>query len=110
MELTVLIPCLNEKKSIAYCIKEAYQYIGKAGICAEILVVDKAVPMALLKLPGSVGQEWCPFLKRDMEMPLWGESKLLGVNTFLWRIAMEAMIFLLQKIFCKSSVRVMTWW
>lgn len=40
VELTVLMPCLNESKSIAFCIDEAYQYIRKAGIEAEILVVD----------------------------------------------------------------------
>lgn len=40
VELTILMPCLNERKSIALCIDEAYQYIRKAGIDTEILVVD----------------------------------------------------------------------
>lgn len=40
VDLTVLLPCLNERKSIAFCIDEAYQYIRKSGVDAEILVVD----------------------------------------------------------------------
>ena len=55
MELTVLIPCLNEKKSIAYCIKEAYQYIGKAGIDAEILVVDNGSADGFPEIAGQCG-------------------------------------------------------
>lgn len=40
VELTILMPCLNERKCIAFCIDEAYKYIRKAGIDTEILVVD----------------------------------------------------------------------
>lgn len=40
VELTILMPCLNEEKSIAYCIEEAYQYIVKTGIDGEILITD----------------------------------------------------------------------
>lgn len=40
VELTVLMPCLNESESIAFCIGEAKEYIKRTGIQAEILIAD----------------------------------------------------------------------
>lgn len=40
MELTILMPCLNEEKTIAFCINEAKDYILKTKISAEILIAD----------------------------------------------------------------------
>lgn len=39
-ELTILIPCLNEEDSVAFCINEAKRFISKSAIKAEILVSD----------------------------------------------------------------------
>jgi len=38
--LTILMPCLNEEESIAFCIHEAQQFIWESGVVAEILIVD----------------------------------------------------------------------
>lgn len=38
--LTILMPCLNEAESLAFCIKEAQQFIKESKITAEILVAD----------------------------------------------------------------------
>lgn len=40
MELTILMPCLDESKSLAFCIKEAQRYIHTSGVSAEILIAD----------------------------------------------------------------------
>lgn len=40
MELTILMPCLNESKSLSFCIKEAQRYIHTSGVLAEILIAD----------------------------------------------------------------------
>lgn len=39
-EFTILMPCLNEKKSLAFCISEAQSFIRRTGAAAEILVAD----------------------------------------------------------------------
>lgn len=39
-ELTILMPCLNEEKTIAFCVNEAKKYIEESGIDAEILIAD----------------------------------------------------------------------
>lgn len=40
MELTILMPCLNEAETIEACIREALQAIHACGISAEVLVAD----------------------------------------------------------------------
>lgn len=42
IDLTILMPCLNEEDNIAYSIGEAQKYIQKRNISGEILVVDNA--------------------------------------------------------------------
>lgn len=40
MELTILFPCLNEEKTLPFCIKEAFSAIERLGLDAEVLVCD----------------------------------------------------------------------
>lgn len=40
VELTILMPCLNEENSLAFCIKECQNCIKKNCISAEILIAD----------------------------------------------------------------------
>ncbi len=39
-ELTVLMPCLNEKESLAFCIREALECIKENNLSAEVLIAD----------------------------------------------------------------------
>lgn len=40
VELTILMPCLNEAETIAVCIRKASTYFERAGVTGEILVSD----------------------------------------------------------------------
>lgn len=40
MELTILMPCLNEENTISACVKQAEIFLSRTGISGEILVVD----------------------------------------------------------------------
>lgn len=40
VELTILMPCLNEEKTIEICINKALNFIKKENINAEILIAD----------------------------------------------------------------------
>lgn len=40
LELTILMPCLNEEKTISGCIIEAMRFIKESGINAEVLIAD----------------------------------------------------------------------
>lgn len=40
VELTILMPCLNEEKTIGNCIKKAREFLVNNGINGEVLIVD----------------------------------------------------------------------
>lgn len=40
MELTILMPCLNEEKTVGICVKKALDFLMCNDICGEVLVVD----------------------------------------------------------------------
>ena len=42
MRLSVIIPCLNEEKTIGKCVKKAREAIKKYGAKGEVIVVDNS--------------------------------------------------------------------
>ena len=40
VELTILMPCLNEAETLAICISKATAYLERAGINGEVLIAD----------------------------------------------------------------------
>ncbi len=40
LELTILMPCLNEAETLATCIRKARQFLASSGVVGEILVAD----------------------------------------------------------------------
>jgi hypothetical protein len=40
LELTILMPCLNEAETLATCIRKARDYLDRAGIKGEVLIAD----------------------------------------------------------------------
>lgn len=40
IELTILLPCLNEAETLATCIKKAQAFLDRSGIVGEVLIAD----------------------------------------------------------------------
>lgn len=40
LELTILMPCLNEVETVATCVRKARQFLQSSGVTGEILVAD----------------------------------------------------------------------
>ncbi len=40
LELTILMPCLNEAETIEVCVRKAMSYLARAGVRGEVLVAD----------------------------------------------------------------------
>jgi hypothetical protein len=40
VELTILMPCLNEAETLAACIEKAQAFLARAGVAGEVLVAD----------------------------------------------------------------------
>jgi glycosyltransferase involved in cell wall biosynthesis len=39
-EISIVMPCLNEVKTLGHCISEAKDFLDEAGLCGEIIVAD----------------------------------------------------------------------
>ncbi|MCZ8142695.1 MAG: glycosyltransferase family 2 protein [Acetobacteraceae bacterium] len=40
VELTILMPCLNEAETLATCIQKALGYLARSGVAGEVLIAD----------------------------------------------------------------------
>ena len=40
LELTILMPCLNEAETLAVCVQKAMSYLKRSGISGEVLIAD----------------------------------------------------------------------
>lgn len=40
LELTILMPCLNEAETLAVCIRKARGYLERSGVAGEVLIAD----------------------------------------------------------------------
>ncbi|EBW2250013.1 glycosyltransferase family 2 protein, partial [Salmonella enterica subsp. enterica serovar Enteritidis] len=40
VELTILMPCLNEAETIAICVTKAQAYLKASGVAGEVLIAD----------------------------------------------------------------------
>jgi len=40
LELTILMPCLNEAETLAVCIDKAMSYLSRSGIAGEVVIAD----------------------------------------------------------------------
>ena len=54
-EFTILMPCLNEEKTIVNCIREAQDYIARNNLSAEILIADNGSVDDSVKLATECG-------------------------------------------------------
>lgn len=55
MELTILMPCLNEAETLATCINKAKQYLAQTGIEGEVLVADNGSTDGSQEIARSLG-------------------------------------------------------
>ena len=54
LELTLLMPCLNEAKTLKQCITKGKKALAELNIRGEVLVADNGRTTARKKLPRSV--------------------------------------------------------
>jgi glycosyltransferase involved in cell wall biosynthesis len=55
MQLTILMPCLNEAETLEICIKKALHWIDEAKIKAEVLIADNGSTDGSQKIAKSLG-------------------------------------------------------
>lgn len=55
VELTILIPCLNEEKTIGTCIEKAKKFLEENNIKGEVLVIDSKSTDESVKIASKLG-------------------------------------------------------
>ena len=55
LDLTILMPCLNEAETLAICVRQAAQAIHDAGVTGEVLVADNGSVDGSLEIAAAEG-------------------------------------------------------
>jgi glycosyltransferase involved in cell wall biosynthesis len=64
MQLTILMPCLNEAETLAACIKKANAWISSSGIEAEVVIADNGSTDGSQAISESLGARVVPVSQR----------------------------------------------
>jgi glycosyltransferase involved in cell wall biosynthesis len=55
LDLTIVMPCLNEAETLATCIKKAQAGIAHAGVRGEVLIADNGSTDGSIEIAESLG-------------------------------------------------------
>lgn len=64
IELTILMPCLNEARTLPACITKAQKYLARSGVVGEIVVADNGSTDGSRDLAKSLGARVVPVPER----------------------------------------------
>ena len=72
MELTVVMPCLNEAETVATCVRKAVRFLADNGIDGEVLVADNGSTDGSRQLAADAGARVVPIPERGYGNALMG--------------------------------------
>lgn len=74
-ELTILMPCLNEKESVVYCVRQAQGYLESRGTGGQVLIADNGSTDGSAELARQAGADVITESK-----PGYGNAILAGIR------------------------------
>ena len=72
MELTVVMPCLNEAETVATCVRKAVAFISGSGIDGEVVVADNGSTDGSRELAAEAGARVVPIAEKGYGNALMG--------------------------------------
>jgi hypothetical protein len=72
VELTILMPCLNEAETLATCIVKAKNFLGRSGISGEVLIADNGSTDGSQRIAASFGARVVPVAEKGYGAALLG--------------------------------------
>ena len=72
MELTVVMPCLNEAETVATCVRKANGFLAESGISGEVLVADNGSTDGSQRLAADAGARVVPIRDKGYGNALMG--------------------------------------
>jgi hypothetical protein len=85
VELTILMPCLNEAETVATCVRKARGFLERVGIDGEVLVADNGSTDGSQKLAVNAGARVVPVAQKG-----YGSALLGGINAAYGRFVIMA--------------------
>jgi glycosyltransferase involved in cell wall biosynthesis len=64
LELTILMPCLNEARTVAGCIRKAQEFLEREGVQGEVVVADNGSTDGSQALAEQLGARVVPVAAR----------------------------------------------
>ena len=75
LELTILMPCLNEAETLGICIEKALGFLGRTGIAGEVLIADNGSSDGSQHIAQERGARVVPVVERG-----YGAALIGGLN------------------------------
>ena len=72
LELTILMPCLNEAETIAICIRKALGYLERSGVAGEVVIADNGSMDGSQEIATGLGARVVPISARGYGAALLG--------------------------------------
>lgn len=72
IELTILMPCLNEAETIGVCVEKAMRFLDEAGVRGEVLIADNGSTDGSQAIAGALGARVVPVPARGYGAALLG--------------------------------------
>jgi hypothetical protein len=74
LELTILMPCLNEAETLGTCVRKAMGYLERAGLAGEVLVADNGSTDGSQEIARALGARVVPVAERG-----YGAALIAGI-------------------------------
>jgi hypothetical protein len=72
IELTILMPCLNEAETLATCIQKAKRFLVRSGIAGEVLIADNGSTDGSRQIANAMGARMVPVARKGYGAALLG--------------------------------------
>jgi glycosyltransferase involved in cell wall biosynthesis len=85
MELTILMPCLNEGETVATCVRKAIGFLERTGIDGEVLVADNGSSDGSIQIAREAGARVVPVADKG-----YGNALMGGISAARGRFVIMA--------------------
>jgi glycosyltransferase involved in cell wall biosynthesis len=75
LELTILMPCLNEAETLGTCVRKAMGYLAASGVAGEVLVADNGSTDGSQEIARALGARVVPVAERG-----YGAALIAGIR------------------------------
>ena len=111
LELTILMPCLNEAETVVSCVGKARSFLERTGIEGEVLVADNGSTDRSPELARDAGARVVRVeQKRDMAARFWPESGWRTAGSSSWPTPTIATISRGSSLSSTVCAQATPWW